>query len=85
VSAKQSATRGIDPGQQAGLAKEIWSTGTPVGSPRRLAASPGRPAGLLVERKYTSAELAELFSVTRSTVYRTLQRARQNAAAADAA
>jgi DNA invertase Pin-like site-specific DNA recombinase len=35
--------------------------------------------------KYTSAELAELFSVARSTVYRTLQRARQNAAAADAA
>ncbi len=33
--------------------------------------------------EHTSAELAELFSVARSTVYRTLQRARQDARALD--
>ena len=35
--------------------------------------------------KHTSAELAELFNVARSTVYRALQRAEQDAQALDAA
>jgi DNA invertase Pin-like site-specific DNA recombinase len=35
--------------------------------------------------QYTSAELAELFSVARSTVYRALQRARRESPALDAA
>jgi DNA invertase Pin-like site-specific DNA recombinase len=35
--------------------------------------------------EHTSAYLAELFNVARSTVYRALQRARQDAAAAGAA
>jgi len=35
--------------------------------------------------EHTISELEELFTVTRSTVYRALQRARQNAPAADAA
>ena len=35
--------------------------------------------------EHTSAELAELFNVARSTVYRALQRARHHAAAPDAA
>jgi DNA invertase Pin-like site-specific DNA recombinase len=35
--------------------------------------------------EHTSAELAELFNVARSTVYRTLERARQTTAATDAA
>ncbi len=35
--------------------------------------------------QYTSAELAELFGVARSTVYRALRRARQDARAADVA
>ncbi len=35
--------------------------------------------------EHTSAELAELFNVARSTVYRTLERARQDAEALDAA
>ena len=35
--------------------------------------------------EHTSAELAELFNVARSTVYRALQRAEQDAQALDAA
>jgi DNA-directed RNA polymerase specialized sigma24 family protein len=35
--------------------------------------------------EHTSAELAELFNVARSTVYRALERARQTAAAINSA
>jgi DNA invertase Pin-like site-specific DNA recombinase len=48
---------------------------------------PGSPPGRALHRagRYTSAELAELFGVARSTVYRALQRAGTDAPAADAA